>query len=137
MTKQTKLVARLSLVAAAVVCAVGLSAGAVTAAPSHPAAPSLSLAGAYHYFDSVGDSNEGLTLHSNGTLVFNGGCSGLWVKSGSSIAMDINANCSPSSQWIYGGTVTASGLSSKTSPGHFEEFTGSIRTTGLWYAVRA
>jgi hypothetical protein len=136
MTKQTKVAARLSLAAAALVGAVGLSAGAVNASPSHPAAPALSLAGNYHFFDTVGDSNEGLTLNSNGTLTFSGGCSGLWVKSGSNLAMDINANCSPT-VWIFSGSVTTTGLSSQSHPGHLAEFSGSNRSTGLWYAVRA
>jgi hypothetical protein len=135
MTSQTKFAARVSLAAVAVVSAIGISAGAVSAAPSHPSAPSASPAGTYKYTDSVGNK-EGLTLYANGTLAFSSGCGGLWVKSGSSIAMDITTNCGPDS-WIYSGTVLSIGLSSPTHPGHFVAFFGATRHAGSWYAVRA
>jgi hypothetical protein len=139
MTKQTKFAARVSLAAAALVGAVGISGGAVGAAPSHPSAPTVSPAGNYLFTDNIGDTKLGLTLNTNGTLAFAGGCAGLWVKSGSSIALDINHSCgsvtSPISS-IFSGAVNSTGLSSLTHPGHLLAYFGTSRRPGLWYAVR-
>lgn len=131
---KTSMTVRISLLAAAVASTVGMSAGAAGAAPAHPTAPAVSPAGKYSYNDSKGDHDEGLTLNSNGTLVFESGCKGTWVTAGSSIAMDINAGCNGST-WIFGGTVSSAGLSSKSHPGRLAEFAPN-RTTGTWYAVR-
>jgi hypothetical protein len=131
MTKHTKLATRLALVAATMVGALGLTAGAVTAAPSHPAAPA-SVAGTYHFFYS--SNSESVTLYSNNTVKFSSGCFGLWVKSGSAISMDINGGCG-GGLWIFSGTVTSTGLSSQSNPGHYVYFSGSNRNLGTWYAT--
>ena len=125
---------RVSLLAAAVAGTIGMSAGAAGAAPAHASTAGLSVAGKYSYTDNLYDHGEGLTLNANGTLAFSSGCTGIWVKSGSSIAMDINAGCT-NTYWIFSGAVTATGLSSKLNPGHLIE-TGKISAKGSWYAVR-
>ena len=129
MTK-TNVAMRISLLAAAIAGTVGMSAGAAGAAPAHSSASPV---GSYHYYDSKGDSNEGLTLNANGTVLFQSGCKGTWVTSGSSIAMDINSGCAGAT-WIFSGTVNSAGLSSKSHPGHLAEFPSHSLAT--WYATR-
>ena len=126
------LAVRLSLLGAALATTIGVSAGAATASPARPSV-TASVVGSYTSHDNLGN-DETVTVKSNGAVAFQSGCTGIWVKSGSTIALDINANCSGSA-WIFSGTVNSVGFSSKASPGHLADVFGG-RTLGAWYAVR-
>ncbi len=82
---------------------VELSSDTASASPTiHLAAP-LNLAGTYTYTDSVED-NETLTLSANGSLTFSAsGCTGEWITSKKTVAMEIGTNCA---NWVFLGTAT-------------------------------
>jgi hypothetical protein len=129
------------VVGATVVASLGLSIGIINVASADStsttgstdtsaAAPLAKANGTYSYNDSVGDTNETLTVKGNGTVKFESGCTGIWVQQGSSFSMDINAHCTGQS-WIFVGTITKKGLNSVNNPGNLE----TDGTPGTWYAT--
>jgi hypothetical protein len=113
---------------------VGMSAGVITVLPGHAMAAGPGVTGTYQYRDSFGD-NESLKINTNGTVAFSTGCLGVWVRSGSSFAMDIDQNCG-SGRWVFTGVVTPTGLSSKAHPGHLLVRYPTSKAPGTWYASK-
>jgi hypothetical protein len=90
------------VLAALAVTPVAIGSGTADAAvAAHPAA-ALDLAGSYAYTDSLGDS-ETLMLSSDNALVFSSsGCTGEWVTSKKTVAMEIGSGCD---SWVFLGTA--------------------------------
>jgi hypothetical protein len=106
----------------------------VSAAPAKPKA-----GGDYGYYDGNGNSNDQLTLNSDGTADLTLGdqeCTGLWVQSGQEIAWDWN-NAPFCAETVFVGTVSSKGLSSAAKPGLRRRGSadGTTTSTGTWYAV--
>jgi hypothetical protein len=125
------------VVASIILGSVGLVFGITTTATAATRAPALnsaSVAANYIYNDSLGDTNEGLTLNADGTLVFASGCSGLWSVQGTTVSMSINANCGTGNNWVFIAQVNSHGFASAAKPGRIETAEFGAAT---WHATKA
>jgi hypothetical protein len=110
----------------------------VEGAPFSAARPKAKTSGDYGYYDGSGQSNDPLTLNSDGSAVLTlsgGTCTGLWVQSGKDIAWDWN-NAPFCDDTVFVGTVSSKGLSSAATPGLGLQAAPQAMRTVTWYAVR-
>jgi hypothetical protein len=121
-----------------------LSLGAVTAAgaATHVARPAGGagastkgpIVGTYLYSDNEGDTNEDLTLSSGNTVSFESGCTGTWVSSGKTIAIDLDSTTCFDRNWLLTGTIKGkkmTGIGEVSNPGSPPTISEAITWTAV------
>ncbi|MGB7052160.1 MAG: hypothetical protein WBG41_11370 [Acidimicrobiales bacterium] len=122
----------------------GVAGAAVVSPALAPLASPRTVAGSYMLDLTVtggGGGTEPLVLNSNGTVQFEGTCSGLWTLSGKKFALEVNPDTCGGDVWLFDGKVTSKGLGTANKPGTFiatfKTGQGSQTNTGTWYATRS